>query len=185
MKLWLQGITPSKKVDGVTALRKIAVHAGITSYATVGGAGEMWSRAATGHPTLLIHTDDPAVMQACVDACERGGLTYAQTQDNEFPPEPENSQRRQRAAKAGLANEVAQDAGNPSDPEESIVAAQVGTLMMAVADGNPNVALSFTRSLQRITGHALYQAVAEHLMETFPDPETLAEWLAENSEDEA
>lgn len=164
MKLWLCGVTANKKVQGVRALREIAKEA--DSDAALFPAIRIWDAAAAGKATLLATTDDPAKLQRLTELCERGQLQYNLTPDTEFPSKEE------RAAKPALQRVEIED-GEPPSYE----AAQVAGILLAASDGNPSMALSLARSFQRITEDDLWAEAGTFLLDTFPSPEALMEWM--------
>lgn len=167
MKLWLTGVTASKKVPGVTALKRIGLLIPDAPYASFSGAVGTWTLAAIGQATLLLQTDDPDLMEECVAHADYGALKYAQTPDGEFPPDPEPL-----ALSEGL-NELDRAEDEP-DEDQDYQAAQIAMVMMVGADGNPGTALMLVRSIERITQDERWTKAGAFLLDTFPPPQ---EWL--------
>lgn len=172
MKLWLCGVSATKKVQGVRALREIAKEA--VSDAALFPAIRIWDAAAVGKATLLATTDDPAKLQRLTELCERGHLQYNLTPDTEFPPPAEG----QAAPKPNLQRVEIKAEAEPPTYE----AGQVAGILLAGTSGDPSAALAMARSFQRITEDDLWAEAAAFLIDTFPSPEALMEWLQEQGE---
>jgi hypothetical protein len=169
-RLWITGVTPTKKVAAVRAMRKAAMAAGhgegtrLTSVAT---ATMYFRKLASGeHEPLLVATEDnPEIMAALTAALDEGGIKYEITYGDESATAP--------AEAADPATEAEDDA-NEVTLEDVYRVGATATILMSAGDGRVIDAYMLAKRLLDVTEDPLYENVIALLMHTFP-PQNLPE----------
>lgn len=149
--LWIEAFNWDQRVTVMKALAKVRKDHGDL---IAGGYAECWNtlEKVTERPQAAIRDEDHAVLEQAGRQLQLAGATVDILPGDEYP---------------GADAEGEDEA---DDGEDALFVQRTALSLMAMAQGNPSIAVVYAATLRRNTGdEEFYEAVFDALMDAFPE----------------